>query len=152
MTRAEIITALRPFFSIEELVCPHTFKRFGQTAWQFLSTPYLHTLLIIRRDILKVSMTCNNYSSGGTFTQRGNRCNLCQLVRNKTSAGTIYMSAHVLAQGGDFSSDEMGAEMMRQTIKKNKDLLPYNIRIEANVSWLHIDCYDTGEKVHEFQS
>jgi len=60
------------------------------------------------------------------------------------------MSAHVLAQGGDFSSDEMGAEMMRQTIKKNKHLLPYNIRIERTVNWLHFDLYDTGEKVFEF--
>jgi len=150
MTRTEIIKELRNYFSIQELVCPHTFKRFGETAWQFLSTPYLHTLLVVRRDILKVSMTCNNYSSGGVFTQRGNRCNLCQMVRDKTAAGSIYMSAHVLCQGGDFSSDQMGAEMMRQTIKKNKELLPYNIRIERTVNWLHMDVYDTGEKVFEF--
>nr|DAG74273.1 MAG TPA: hypothetical protein [Caudoviricetes sp.]DAG95715.1 MAG TPA: hypothetical protein [Crassvirales sp.] len=40
----------------------------------FLSTPLLHTLLVIRRDILQKPMTINNSSN---YTQRGLRCNMC---------------------------------------------------------------------------
>lgn len=146
MTRQEIITALKVYFSISDLVCRHTYAKFKEISWQFLDTEYLHTLLVIRRDILKVPLICN-YS---VYYQRGLRCNLCQLVRDKTSAGMIYLSAHVNGAGGDFTSPDMGAELMRQTIKKNKDLLPYNVRIEKSVNWLHIDCYDMGVKVFEF--
>lgn len=146
MTRTEIIKELKVYFKIEDLVCPHCFKKFGEKSWQFLDTEYLHTILVVRRDIVQEPMFCN----GDGFTQRGLRCNLCQLVRDKTNAGTIYLSAHVNGAGGDFSSPKISAEAMRQKIKAKKDLLPYNIRIEKSVNWLHIDCYDTGEKVSEF--
>lgn len=146
MTRTEIITELKEYFSVEDLVCQHAFKRFSEKAWQFLDTEYLHTVLVVRRDIVQEPMICN-YS---VYRQRGLRCNLCQLVRDKTNAGTIYLSAHVNGAGGDFTSPNITAEAMRQLIKKNKHLLPYNIRIEKSVTWLHIDCYDTGEKVNEF--
>ena len=54
MTRQEILTAIRPFFDIDELVCDHTYAKWGEEAWQFLDTNYLHALLIIRRDIIKM--------------------------------------------------------------------------------------------------
>ena len=47
----------------------------------------------------------------------------------------------------------MTAEQMRSKIKANANLLPYNVRIEADVTWLHIDCYDdgSGRKIVEFK-
>ena len=106
----------------------------------FLVTIYLHTLLVLRRDILKVHLVCNTT----TLTQRGLRCNLCDIVKEKTEDDIVYLSAHHLGIGGDLSSPEMTAEEMRKKIEEKQDLLPYPVRIELKVNWLHIDCYDMG--------
>ena len=90
------------------------------------------------RDILKVPLVCNTT----TLTQRGLRCNLCDIVKEKTEDEIVYLSAHHLGIGGDLSSPEMTAEEMRQKIEEKQDLLPYPVRIELKVNWLHIDCYD----------
>jgi hypothetical protein len=63
------------------------------------------------------------------------------------------LSAHCLGEGGDsvFSVNTgMTAAKARNLIRKKQHLLPYNVRIEKNVSWLHIDCFDMGVKVSEF--
>lgn len=148
MTRAEILTAIRPYFDIQELVCDHTYSRWGEQAWQFLDTDYLHCLLVIRRDILKAPMWCN----GKGKTQRGLRCNRCAIVRGKSS---VYLSSHVLGKAGDFDVTGMTAEEVRQKIKANASLLPCPIRMEAGVSWLHFDVlpqYGVTKKIHEFKS
>ena len=154
MSRQEIIIYLKNYFDIQELVCPHTYKKFGaNVSWQFLDTEILHTILVLREEILKVGMICNDYKFGGRWSQRGLRCNICQLVKDKTLANQIYLTAHANGAGLDFvfvANSGMTAEKARQLIKKNKHLLPYNVRIERGVSWLHIDCYDMGVKVYEF--
>lgn len=138
MTRTEIIEELKKYFKVKELVCPHVLENHGERAWMFLVTIYLHTLLVLRRDILQVPLVCNTT----TLTQRGLRCNLCDIVKEKTEDDIVYLSAHHLGIGGDLSSPEMTAEEMRQKIEEKQDLLPYPIRIEKDVNWLHIDCYD----------
>lgn len=134
MTRQEILNQIRPYFEIKELVCDHTYARYGEAAWQFLDTDFLHCLLVIRRDILKRPMWCNHHSKG--IYQKGLRCNLCQLVKEKKVA---YISAHVLGKAGDFSVDGLTADQVRQIIIKNQGLLPYPIRMEDGVTWLHFD-------------
>lgn len=146
MNRNDIITALRPFFEVSELVCKHVFKKWGEKSWQFLDTNYLHCLLIIRRDILQVPMTCNH--SGAN--QRGLRCNMCELVEEKDS---VYMSSHILGKAGDFTVKGMTAQDARSRIRNNAHLLPCAIRIENGVSWLHFDVlpqYGVTSKVYEF--
>ena len=148
MTRQEILDAIRPYFSVDELVCNHTFAKWGEQSWQFLDTDYLHCLLVIRRDILKKPMWCNSTQK----KQRGLRCNRCEMVRGKTS---VYLSAHILGKAGDFSVTGMTAEAARELIRKNADLLPCNIRIERGVSWLHFDVlpqYGITQKVYEFSA
>ena len=148
MTREEILKAIRPFFDIDELVCDHTFKKWGQQAWQFLDTDYLHALLVIRRDIIKRPMWCN----GTQKKQRGLRCNRCDIVKGKTS---VYLSSHVLGKAGDFTITGLSAENARKLIKENAGLLPCNIRMEKGVSWLHFDVlpqYGVTDKVYEFSS
>lgn len=132
MTRSEIISSLRQFFDIDELVCNHTLAKWGDKAWQFLGTDYLHVLLVIRRDILRRPMYCNGF---GKY-QRGLRCNICPLVAEKES---VYLSSHVLGQAGDFTVEGMTAKEARTLIRANAHLLPCNIRLEGGVSWLHID-------------
>ena len=150
MTRNEIIAQLKSYFDTNELVCNHTFAKWSDKAWQFLDTAYLHTLLVVRRDILKVPLYCNHYKVG-TY-QRGLRCNMCNLVKTKAS---VYLSSHILGKAGDFTVSGMTAEQARQAIKQNAHLLPYNIRLEAGVSWLHIDVLPqegVTNKVYEFRA
>ena len=146
MTREEILKDIKRFFDVDELVCDHTFSKWGEKAWQFLDTDLLWCLLIIRRDIIKMPMYCNSRSQH----QRGLRCNMCQMVKSKTS---VYLSSHIFGKALDLSCPTMKAEKMRELIKANAHKLPCPIRIEKGVSWLHFDVcpqYGITEKVYEF--
>ena len=70
------------------------------------------------------------------MTQRGMRCNRCDMVKAKT---TPYISAHILGKAGDFTISGIAAEAARKKIKENAHLLPCAIRVEEGVSWLHFD-------------
>lgn len=146
MSREEIIRELHKYFQVSELVCEHTHSRWGERSWQFLDTDYLHALLIIRRDILQLPMTCN-YSGAN---QRGLRCNMCELVKEKEEN---YLSSHILGKAGDFSVKGLTAQEARERIKNNARLLPCNIRLEDKVTWLHFDVlpqFGITEKVNLF--
>lgn len=149
MNRTDLIKQLKEFFYIDELVCNHTFAKWGEQSWQFLRTEYLADLLVIRRDIVKKPMFCNNNDK--RLHQKGLRCNRCDLVRTKQE---VYLSSHILGCAGDFTSPDCTAEQMRQLIKNNAALLPYQCRIEGDVSWLHVDTlpqYNITDKVYEFK-
>jgi hypothetical protein len=144
--RDNIIRELHNYFQISELVCDHTHSAWGERSWQFLDTDYLHCLLIIRRDILQVPMVCNSK----TATQRGLRCNRCELVKEKKK---VYLSSHILGKAGDFTCTGMTAQEARSLIRNNAHLLPCPIRLENGVSWLHFDVlpqYGVDKKVYEF--
>ena len=140
MKRQEIIQELRKYFKIQDLVCPHTLKSWTDKSWMFIDTEILHTLLVLRKEILKVPLVCNTK----TLTQRGLRCNLCEINKDKTERDVLSLSAHSNGKGFDLSSPDMSAEQMRKKIMQHADLLPYPVRIEEDVNWLHIDCYDMG--------
>ena len=145
-TRDERIRELHQYFQIRELVCEHTHSEWGERAWQFLDTNYLACLLVIRRDILQQPMTCNHDEA----TQRGLRCNLCQIVKDKDK---LYLSSHVLGKAGDFTVKGLTAQEARSRIRNNAHLLPCPIRMESGVSWLHFDVlpqFGITAKVYEF--
>ena len=147
-TRDEIIRELHKYFQIRELVCEHTFSKWGERAWQFLDTNYLACLLVIRRDILQLPMICNHDGAN----QHGLRCNRCELVRDK---GSVYLSSHVLGKAGDFTVQGITAQEARSRIRNNAHLLPYPLRMEGGVSWLHIDVlpqWGITSKVYEFMA
>jgi hypothetical protein len=146
MDRDKIIRELHNYFQVSELVCEHTHSKWGERSWQFLDTNYLACLLIIRRDILQLPMTCNH--SGAN--QRGLRCNRCELVKDKSS---VYLSSHVLGKAGDFTVKGLTAQEARSRIRNMANLLPCPIRMEGGVSWLHFDVlpqYGVTTKVYEF--
>lgn len=146
MNREQIIRELHRFFQVRELVCSHVFSKWGERSWQFLSTDYLHNLLVIRRDILQMPMVCNHDGA----EQRGLRCNMCRMVKEKKAA---YLSSHILGRAGDFSVQGLTAQEARSRIRAMQNLLPYPLRMEGGVSWLHIDTlpqFGITEKVYEF--
>ncbi len=152
MNKDEVIKKIGKYFDIQELVCKHIYNKWGDRSWMFLEQRFLESLLSIRRDILCAPMYCNNWESGGSFSQRGRRCNLCQLVRDATNKGSLYLTAHASGLAGDFTVSGMSSEEARKKIIANKHMLPYNIRLEGGVSWLHVDCYDdlSVEKIKVF--
>ena len=147
MERKEIIEELKKYFKLSELVCPHILKRFGDTAWMFMTTQILHTLLVLRTEILNKPLIINHSNA----RQRGMRCNICPMVKQKTTA---YESAHCNGMGFDITVEGVSAEEARFIIKQNQDKLPYPIRLEEDVTWLHIDCYDpcTDKKINTFKA
>ena len=146
LDREQIIRELHNYFQIRELVCDHTFSRWGERAWQFLDTNFLACLLIIRRDILQAPMVCNHDEAD----QRGLRCNRCELVKDKSS---VYLSSHVLGKAGDFTVRGLTAQEARSRIRSMAHLLPCPIRLEGGVNWLHFDVlpqFGITDKVYEF--
>jgi hypothetical protein len=141
MERKEVIQKLKKYFNIKELVSRKVFGIRGELAWGEFDSRLLETILVIRRDILKVPMVVNNWSSGGSFEQRGFRENLSAVVKQKTDEGILYMSAHN-GKAIDFSSPKMTADEMRTKIVENQNKLPYPIRLEKKElapTWVHID-------------
>ena len=135
MERNKIISELGKYFKVKELVSNKVYHIYGETSWRFFDTEFLHTLLVLRRDILGVPLICNS----GDNQQRGLRENIAPMVWSKTNAGVMYLSAHCLGKGCDLSSPKMTAEEMRAKIKLKADYLPYKVRVEDGVNWLHID-------------
>lgn len=155
MEKSKLIIEIKKFFKIQEFVDERTFQRWGENAWNFLDDRLLETILVLRRDILKVPMVCNDWSWGGKNQQRGLRTNLSPLVKDKTDKGILYLTQHAMGRAVDFVSSKMSADQMRKLIKQNASKLPYPIRMEVGekVTWLHIDTMimlNQQVKVYEF--
>lgn len=152
MTRKENIAILSKYFNIQDLVCEHTYKKFGILSWQFLDSELLENLRILRLEVLKVPLIVNTYRIGGDKSQRGFRCNLCEIPRDKTLKGELYLSAHCNGAGIDCVSDKMTAQEMRELIEANVSKFTVPVRVERGVIWLHFDVYNpmTGNMFNEF--
>ena len=132
------------YFRAEEWVCPDVFKRFGERSLDFIDYRVKATALIIREKT-GLPMYINNWVWGGNKTQRGLRCNLCQIVKDKTEDEIVYLSGHPLGKAWDFTVKGMTAQEVRDWLKTNQILLPYPIRVESDVTWVHIDVLEYGQ-------
>lgn len=152
MTRNELIEKLKQNFKIQELVCSHCYKKFGDKSWQFLSTEILSVLYTLRYEIFNCPITVNTWAMKGTLSQRGLRCNRCPLVRDKKN---IYLSAHVLGKAIDFNVKDHTPTEVYNKIKDNIDKFEYPIRMEVNTTaWSHVDVYqpvDSEANLIEFK-
>lgn len=152
MDRNKLITELKKYFQIQEIVCPHCYNKFGEQSWQFISTELLSTIYVLRTKIFKKPITINTWKSGGQFSQRGLRCNMCQLVKSKNG---IYLSAHCLSKAIDFNVQGLTSKQVNDTIRNSADYFEYPIRLESNTDgWSHIDCYEpvgSNQKIVEFK-
>ncbi len=140
MTRRQILNDRNFKFSVKELVCPHIYASFGDASLDYLDVRLLEVLMWIRKRLGK-PMVINTWGSGGNLSQRGMRCNMCEIVREKDRA---YLSPHVLGQGVDFTVIGMSAHDVRQWLKDNEKDLPHHIRLERKcggkeISWVHLD-------------
>jgi hypothetical protein len=138
------------FFKLYELVCPHVYNKFGDGAWRFFDDEAVVTLDWIRRTLGK-PMTVNNWHDGGKFDERGLRCIQCSIVKDKCLSGQVYVSPHILGKAFDCDVQGMEASEVRVWLALHKKELPYPIRVENSVSWLHFDCEDMGVPLYIFE-
>lgn len=134
-------------FRIEELVSKRVFTLYGENAWQFFDPRLIETIDFIR-DKFGVPIYANDWYRGGDFQYRGLRENLCPMVSEKTLYGITYLSPHVMGRALDFDVKDMTADEVRADLKIIK--LPYPIRLENNVNWVHLDMVDMGVPVYTF--
>lgn len=130
-------------FNTEELVSKQVFDVIGDDAIKLFDPKALETLETIR-ELVNVPLTCNNWANGGSRDDCGYRDKKCTIGASK--------STHKEGKAFDLISTKMSAQKMRDIIIKNQDKLPYNIRIEDKVSWLHFDVRDKGVKVYLFKA
>lgn len=164
------------YFSIQELVCPHLYYKYGEWLWQFFDIRLLEVLDWIRER--KGPMYVNNYDmskyekspyleyikkqaaskspinyeiipepESDLLDERGVRCNLCDTVRSKTDSGTLYASGHLRFQAADFDIQGTVSEEIRQWLIKEQIKIPHPIRLEKNVKWVHLDVCQAETKV-----
>jgi hypothetical protein len=157
MTKKDIIQNLKDCFLIQELVCPHTYAAFGEKSWQFLDRDLLQTIWIVRKDIVKVPMFINNWhywkssaAHGSLFDERGFRCNICDLCKQKTINGVLYLSAHANGAGIDFDAQGLTVAEVHELIRTKAYLLPVRVRMEEGVNWNHLDIYDDPLTTDQF--
>lgn len=96
----------------------------------FFDCKLLETIDVIR-EIIGLPLICNTWFQDGNRKYSGLRTVQCEV-------GAAH-SQHKLGKAVDLICHKMTAEEMRQKIDANQDKLPYPIRIEADVNWLHID-------------
>lgn len=147
MTRNELIKKLKNNFDIRELVCKHCYSRFGDASWQFISTELLSVLYTLRYKIFNSPITINNWYKGGSYDERGLRCNMCDMIRSKTQ---VYLSAHCLGKAIDFNVQGKTSQEVNQIIIQRQNEFEYPIRLEMNTDgWSHVDCYQpTGSNAN----
>lgn len=140
-----MVNRIKLYFDLQELVCKHVYEKFGESAWTFFDERLLDTLYVIRTKLNK-PIYVNNWQIGGNLSQRGLRCNCCILVKEKTALEKVYMSTHMQGNGIDFDVKGMTAQKVREWIVKNQILLPYPVRLEADVNWVHLDLRTDGKQ------
>jgi hypothetical protein len=160
ITHSEIVSKIKEsrYFSIKELVSKAVYDRDGERAWRYFDTRLLITMFFIREKKGK-AFTVNNWSYGGAFEQRGLRENISDIVRKKTVADKLYLSAHTMGKGIDFDVKGESASEVRRWLLEIQDELPFKIRLERKIlstgkeiSWVHLDVFDEdkNDKVYLF--
>ena len=124
------------YFKPYEVVSKTVYTIYRDESIKFMDNRLLETLDVIR-EILGVPLVINDWYWGGKNQQRGLRENTCQIVKSK--GNTLYLSSHCFGRAFDAVSAKMSAENMRKKIVDNAYKLPYPIRMESNVTWLHVD-------------
>ena len=108
---------------------------------------FLYSRLILNLDTIRERIGKPIYVNRGNLTQRGLRCPQCQIVKDKFEAGALYMSAHTFGKAVDFDVEGMTADEVRGWLAEHGAYLPYPIRVENDVNWLHMDVFQNKDNV-----
>jgi len=139
---------MKKYFKIVDMVCPHIYVKMGEWAWVYVD-PRLQAVMVWVRESLARPIYVNRFARH--LTQRGVRCNLCSVVHEKTDKCECYLSPHLFGAACDFDVKGMTAWEVRDWIWQHQEDLPYPVRLESGVSWVHLDIFNTSNyKVYRF--
>ena len=141
------------YFELYELLPPMLYKaeyydseEARERGFALFDEKLLITIDIIRGEIVKAPLICNTWYMDGNRKYSGFRDINCTVGSEN--------SQHKLGKAVDLICYKYTAEQMRQMIKEKEHLLPYPIRIEDSVEWLHLDTKDMnykGKKIYLFK-
>lgn len=136
---------IQDYFHAKEVVCPDVYDKFGLYSWQFFDPRLLDVMLVIREKT-GLPIVVNNWGKGGNLTQRGLRCHLCPIMKEKTRLEKLYMTAHSFGMAWDFNVVGQTVEETHRWIVNNQILLPHPIRLEEpdGVNRVHLDTRTDG--------
>lgn len=134
------------YFKLYELL-PKELYVDEDTGWEMFDEKLLRTIDIIR-EIVGVPLICNNWHDGGSRNYCGARTPKSKHY-NHGSFHSVRDDRPVMA--ADLISTRMSAPVIRQTVASRHAELPYPIRFEEGVSWVHVDTNaKVGYKVYFF--
>lgn len=141
MEKVDIINQLKTNYgyTIKNFVSKEYYQLKGEGGWDSLSANILETFLKLCQNTTK-QLVVNNWSSYAdseydkiyVFKYRG--------FRNGNEYGSSSkLSQHKVGNAIDFHVVGEDPNITRSWIMSIGDKLPYNIRMESDVNWVHID-------------
>lgn len=140
------------YFKVEELVCPHVYKKYGDKSLEFFSEDLLKDLDIIR-EVLRVPIIINNWHIKGQYKESGNRCPFCSIVAKKIANKELDMSMHNLYQAFDLKPKGLEIKKAVKMIVNNVQRFKTIKRIENpefTPTWIHIDTKGHNKEIKIF--
>lgn len=117
-------------FTLKELVPIDVYNQYGKEAWKLFDEKLIDTIDFIREKLDK-PIIINDWQWGGKNQYRGYRPENCKV-------GALN-SAHKDGMAVDMTVKGMTAEDVRTWLKDNHNDLPWPIRCEKDVNWVHVD-------------
>lgn len=111
----------------------------------FFDQKLLITIDIIRGDIVKAPLICNTWYQDGNRKYSGLRPADCAIGAPKSQH---KLGVNKLCKAADLLCNKYSAEEMRQMVVAKQNLLPYPIRMEKDVPWLHVDTKERSRGPH----
>jgi hypothetical protein len=123
-------------FMPQELLPQSWIDAHGDNAMLVMDDRILKTLDNLSM-FFKLPIIVNDYCRGGILSYRG--------YRPTSYTACSDSSQHRFGRAVDFDVKGKSAEQVRQIILKNRYKFPFITRMESDVSWVHIDCANTGK-------
>ncbi len=134
------------YFKLYELL-PKEMYVDEDTGWEGFDEKLLRTIDVVR-EIVGVPLICNNWRDGGNRNYCGARTPKSKHYR-QGSFHSVREDRPVMAV--DLISTRMSAPAIRETVASRNQELPFPIRFEEGVSWVHLDTNaQVGYKVYFF--
>ena len=145
MKREVVISMLKRYFNIKELVPKVIWQKYGDNAWRVFDTVLLKNMLFIRQDTKKPMLV-----NRGSQQYRG--------YDNSGYRPTTSLSYHKLGKAIDFDLIGWTPHQTREYIRNNYKRFPYPYgRIEVlkggkEISWVHYDVGGNEQTLEEFNA
>lgn len=124
----------RRYFKSSELVSVLHYSEFvNKDDIYFLFSDNLKAVIVYLREAIGVPFTVNTWHKYGQFQYRGFRDKTCSIGAPK--------SLHRTGEALDFDIKGFTAEGARKLIVEKIGNLPYPIRLESDVNWVHLDLH-----------